>query len=359
MFDAIMLVRNCEATLPKLLASIEGRVDSIIALIGGESTDNTEDILRVAGAHLHYTAWRNDFAAARNELFDVARAHGCKWVILFDGDDKLVELDTCGTVQYLESLGATSGMATVAFGELSWKQKRIFNLHASGQWRGRVHETYDDGGLSIYCPAVRIEHWRGDAQRDPRRNMRIFEQWFSEDPGSMTTHDVYNWGNELWWNQQPTSAIEKYKQVVADAQAWDDEKYFAYIRMGLCYDGVGSTAQTILCYVSATKIRPQWGDAYLYMSRWYYFQEAWEMSVLLSDFARMKGQGQSILPQNTRLFTSEQAMFDSYALGKLQRYEEAYLMALRGLEFDSTNPILVQNVAYYSDWLSKNGRLPK
>src|SRR6185295_3516623 len=90
-----MIVRNEGRTLHQCLASVAPHVDEIVIGLGGESTDNTEDIIK------HYIEqgfpievipleWNEDFSEARNTVLDATTGDYFLWL---DGDDVLVGAD--------------------------------------------------------------------------------------------------------------------------------------------------------------------------------------------------------------------------------------------------------------------------
>ncbi len=80
-----MIVRNGGASLARCLRSVRPLVDRIV--IG--DTGSTDDSLSIAasfGAEVLSIPWRDDFAAARNDILALAR---CDWVMVLDADEIL------------------------------------------------------------------------------------------------------------------------------------------------------------------------------------------------------------------------------------------------------------------------------
>ena len=80
-----MIVKNEAANLPRCLASVQGVVDDVVVVDTG-SEDATPEIAEAAGARLFRIPWPNDFAKARNEAIERARA---AWVLILDADEEL------------------------------------------------------------------------------------------------------------------------------------------------------------------------------------------------------------------------------------------------------------------------------
>jgi tetratricopeptide (TPR) repeat protein len=80
-----LIARDEEAMLPDCLASVRGAVDEVV-LVDTGSRDRTAALARAAGARVLEWAWRDDFAAARNEA--LAGATG-DWILQLDCDERL------------------------------------------------------------------------------------------------------------------------------------------------------------------------------------------------------------------------------------------------------------------------------
>ncbi len=84
-----MIVKNEEKDLARCLSSVKPFADEIVVVDTG-STDRTVEIAESFGASIHYFAWCEDFAAARNFALD--RTHG-EWVLHVDADEVAVVAD--------------------------------------------------------------------------------------------------------------------------------------------------------------------------------------------------------------------------------------------------------------------------
>jgi tetratricopeptide (TPR) repeat protein len=82
-----MIVRNEVVFLPRCLEAAAPWVDELVVVDTG-STDGTQELARSRGARVVEWAWRDDFAAARNESLRHARA---EWILILDADEFLTE----------------------------------------------------------------------------------------------------------------------------------------------------------------------------------------------------------------------------------------------------------------------------
>ena len=78
-----MIVKNEQDTLPRCLDSVQGLIDEIVIVDTG-STDRTVEIAKTYTDRVETFPWCDDFAAARNFSFSLARKEYCLWL---DADD--------------------------------------------------------------------------------------------------------------------------------------------------------------------------------------------------------------------------------------------------------------------------------
>jgi Glycosyl transferase family 2 len=140
-----MIVRDEEAHLAACLATAADLVDEIVVVDTG-STDATRAIARHWGARVHEFAWRDDFAAARNESVRLA---GGDWIFWLDADDRIDETNRLrlrGLFAGLADENAAYLMRYVALDDgapgrtSSVDHAKLFRKHPLVNWEYRVHE---------------------------------------------------------------------------------------------------------------------------------------------------------------------------------------------------------------------------
>lgn len=176
--SACLIVRDEEALLPGCLESIRGAVDELIVVDTG-STDRTVEIALSFGAAVHFFAWCDDFAAARNYAIDQATSD---WILTIDADERIDPITIPVLRTALDRDDVTGyWMMTVADDLLRYWTPRIFRNKPDIRYEGVLHEMPNmSTGLWETIP-VTIQHvgYAPDVlvSKDKyHRNLRLLEK---------------------------------------------------------------------------------------------------------------------------------------------------------------------------------------
>lgn len=186
-----LIAKDEEARLPGCLRSAADLVDEIVVVDTG-STDQTRAVAARFGARVVESAWRDDFAAARNESLGHATGD---WVFWLDADESLDAENRDRLRAVLAGLGdenaaylmaqrsrKPSGSATLV------DHVRLFRNSPQLRWRYRVHEqilaAVEESGAELRPTDVVIDH-TGYADADVgrgklERNLRLLRQEAAE-----------------------------------------------------------------------------------------------------------------------------------------------------------------------------------
>ena len=164
-----MIVKNEEAMLPGLLASVEGLWDELLVADTG-STDGTVALLEQVGATVVSHVWVDDFAAARNASLAAATGH---WVLFLDADER-VDAGLQGQIQKLLT-DESAGAATVVMrNELPGGTHRdanllrLFRRDPGIRFRHRIHEdVLEDVEFKVFSGPANDPEGRVAALRLP------------------------------------------------------------------------------------------------------------------------------------------------------------------------------------------------
>ena len=86
-----IIAKNAEKSIKNCIESFIESVDQVVVVLGGESTDKTEGIVRsMKGVEVYPFEWCDDFSAARNFSFSKLKTDFLLWV---DGDDVIYQAE--------------------------------------------------------------------------------------------------------------------------------------------------------------------------------------------------------------------------------------------------------------------------
>ena len=160
LISACYIVRNDARHLKSSIESLRDQVDELIVLDTG-SSDESAAVAASLGAVVHHFTWRDDFAAARNEVLTYVTGD---WIVFIDADE-FFSAETRGNLRtVIEDAAAKDHELLLlpwhnideASGEtlLDSYAPRIFRRCTGRHYEGRIHETLHDADGS--APAVRI-----------------------------------------------------------------------------------------------------------------------------------------------------------------------------------------------------------
>jgi glycosyltransferase involved in cell wall biosynthesis len=171
-FSIIIVAKNAEHKIARLLASLQGLTDDVVVIDTG-STDATAAVAKKAGATVHHLPWKG-YGKSKNEAIEFAKYD---WVLSLDSDEKLDD----ELYQQLKSWkpGEENNVHQVLWKNYlgdqwirhsdwgnSWK-KRLFNKHVA-RWDDAIaHEDLtSDRPLEFIKLNGYLEHYSFTDNRD-------------------------------------------------------------------------------------------------------------------------------------------------------------------------------------------------
>ncbi|RYG30524.1 glycosyltransferase family 2 protein, partial [bacterium] len=168
-----LIVRDEAERIRAALDSVRPIADEIIVVDTG-SLDGTPGIAIALGARVESFPWRDDFAAARNFAFDLARGD---WILSLDADQILENPEALPH----PLTGEGYRLRIVDSGIESWRVG-LFRAHA--RMIGKIHEYFDPPLRTIDC-GIRLRHEGysgGPNESKHRRNIPLLVSELAERP---------------------------------------------------------------------------------------------------------------------------------------------------------------------------------
>jgi hypothetical protein len=184
---------NEAAIIGRFLDSFLPHVDGIHAVLarGASAADDTEEILRSRGVPVsHYkngepgAAWPHvdNFAAARQQSWEMGLAAGADWLMWADCDDVITESaeGVLAAIRRGDSVPSPALVGPYITGTdgSHAKRTRLVHREARPRWVNAVHEDIDlaPGTDRAWCPELQILHApAADKRGSTDRNRRILE----------------------------------------------------------------------------------------------------------------------------------------------------------------------------------------
>lgn len=256
-----MIVKNEEEGLARCLESARGVFDEIIIVDTG-SSDSTRQIALSFTDRVYDYVWQDNFAAARNYSFSLAKSEYAMWL---DGDDYIPPLSRRELISILSELDNTKPDAVflpyaVGFdcqprpdcnnpGELPipsmvYERERIIRLASGMRFEGAVHEAIPVRGNAVHRNA-QIYHL-GKSSHEKNRNLRIFEGLIKSGR-SLCAREKYYYARELCYAGRSEEAKRYYLECFEDEDAWCENRVSSAIELAsLLSDEVPGEALSLL-----------------------------------------------------------------------------------------------------------------
>lgn len=254
-----IMVKNEEATLPRLLASVEGFVDSIIALDTG-STDDTLLLLHEAGADVIEIPFQ-DFGRSRTQLMQFAKGKA-DWLLLLDADHVLTFYPAALREHTVEVLDPkVSCYAIQHTGNFSYWVTRLVRGDQDWRYIGATHEYLDRSTNPTRLLAMKVRHLGDGGSKADKfiRDRRLLLAELAEDPTN---------GRALFYLANTerdmgllNSAYKRYKER-AKMGGWEEERWMAQLN-------AAQISLDMLELFEAWITRPQRAEPLYWLSRVY------------------------------------------------------------------------------------------
>lgn len=328
-----MIVRDASATLEQCLESVAPHVDEIVIGLGGESTDNTEEIARKYTDKIIPIEWHDDFAEARNIVLQATTGDHFLWL---DADDELVGGERMRPlIQANPEIDAFYWGYDYAQNEQGASicylvRERLIRKSRQWRWVGPVHEVLagPEEHSRMLVNDILVKHH--PQIRSGTRNIDILRaQLEASEPNPEPRVLVYL-GTENASRGNFGEALLHLQRYVA-LSGWDEEKYQAQHRIADIYRATGNLPRARQADFAAISIRPDWPDAYLGLAETAFFDKNYRETIEWTKAASTKKSPNTFLITNPRDydFYPSVVLGNAYAqLGDFEMAVENYKRAL-------------------------------
>lgn len=238
-----ILARDAEHVLSATLDTARQLTTDVVVLDTG-SRDRTIQIATNGGARVLEAAWQDDFAAARNLLWDTLKG---EWILWLDAGEEISPEDRAALRQFLDAEADSSKAymllvcvppAPQAIAGEQIGAVRLVPNRRDLRFRGRLHENLNEwlerAGVGVEGLPYRIqrgmwEHAESRKVARAKRNLHIVQIQIQEQ-GQLPQHLVTLAG-ALADLGQHDSAISCYRKAIQNAPAGSRESREAYYGM--------------------------------------------------------------------------------------------------------------------------------
>lgn len=239
-----MIVRNEHDTLARCLESARAAVDEIVIVDTG-SDDDTKEIARRYTQRVLDFVWQDDFSLARNFAFSHAQ---CDFILWLDADDVLEDAAALTAFKQTQLNRFDVVMAPYHAGfdaqgkpTFTYYRERLVRRGMGFVWEGAVHEAIVPRGRIGYADFA-VRHAKNhDVNPDPQRNLRIYEKLRARGH-AFSARERFYYGRELRTAGRFAQAAEQLRSVIADEQAWLENRIEACTDLSACLQAMGDTA---------------------------------------------------------------------------------------------------------------------
>jgi glycosyltransferase involved in cell wall biosynthesis len=354
--SAALIVKNEERTLGRCLASIREHVDEIVIVDTG-STDKTKAVARQFTDRIYDFPWRRDFAAARQFGFD--RASG-DWIFWLDADDVVMNADhirpsalsadpEVKAIFWKYIVGRDQyGNSTSEF----WRERCVRN-DGFHRWAGRVHEVLVPRApcATLRNHDILVFHLREvRPDRSPTRNLEILKEELRRTRYRPEPRLLLCLANEYADLGQVDLAID-FLQRYARVSWWDEEKYFALLRLADLLRQRRRLSEAVDAALAALKTSPFWPNAYFSLGETYYHLRDWPRVVHWIDLGRQLPAPETICIVDPRSFRYNWMIHYTNALYHLGKPQEALEWSDRALSICPGETWHIVNWHFFSECL--------
>ncbi len=235
--SAVLIMKNEEVMLPRVMASLKG-IDEIILCDTG-SIDKTVEVAEryVGKGNVKFKQWNDSFSEVRNYAKSFATGD---WILSIDCDEVLDNLDrlrkACEEADKKEILSINVEMVAEDHTSQTFYFPRLFKNDARVWWEGAIHNHISVGGVDVVDEngkhLVKITYGYSPAhQLDPNRAMRILQK---EVERTDNAREMFYLAREYYYRGMWDEAVTMFGRYVQKSK-FLSEKAEAFLLMARTY----------------------------------------------------------------------------------------------------------------------------
>jgi len=357
-----LISKNEEATLPTLLASIEGAFDRVVLLDTG-STDDTVRIFREwaqeapqqgVSTEVDTFEWVDDFAAARTAAEELLMREPVEFVCWADCDDEIVGAKNLRQLCDHCPNEAVALVADYAYAHdqqgncvCTLRRERVVRA-GHGTWTGRVHEAQLLNGPTVpidpaHCVWVHRKPME-DAPHSSDRNLRILTRWNEEEPDQPRI--LAYLGTELAAQGQHEQAVAWFDQYLAAGSGWPEECAQVHRKLAASLMALGDLERAVGVALKGLLVVPGFADNYLSLAQATYLQGRHQEAIFWAHETLRLGQPDTLLILNPLDYVVEPRYVLCASHTARGEWQEALTHGEQALQIVPYHGLLAQGVAF-------------
>jgi len=327
-----MIVRNEGRTLDMCLSSVAPYVHEIVIGLGGESTDDTEQIARKYTNKIIPIEWHEDFSEAREIVMAQCTGQYFMWI---DGDDEVLNANLIPSMLASNPnvdgfyMGYDYARDENGNNTCYLIRERIVKFHPEAPnrgwvWLGKVHEVLvsrEFEEIPLKVDEIVIRHHKPLGKHDPERNLKILYAELAASEPNPDPRVLSYIGNEIS-GRAPKEAIQHWQRFIK-LSGWREERYQVQHKIADTYRALGEYDKALLADYDAIRLAPDWPDAYFGLAETYYIMDEHKAAVEMTKAASTKTPPQTMLIINPRDYDYNPLMVLALAYTKLNDFEMA------------------------------------
>lgn len=284
---ASIIMKDEETVIERFLTKNQFSFDHV-DLVDTGSTDRTIEIAErifatnhnFTGA-IHHYKWRDHFGKARAFALETTRKNkNCKIITFMDADEELwlssTKLPLTSDVErrqladaLIEQCPGICQLTLLVDGNLQWWRFYAINATYPVTWKGARHEflsmTNDQSPYVINMFGYNVYARRDQSRLTRDKNALLFDVLALEHEvlsGENVPRAQYYVGQSYDQAGMKPEAIEAYRRRVANTDGWDQERYYAQLRIGLLVKDLWGFNASVPEFINAIAIDPTRAEAF-------------------------------------------------------------------------------------------------